>query len=95
MKRLSCKQWRLAASCVEVIGVVLLLIAFFVQRGWNAASILGLVLILAGLVIHAAKFRCPACGRHISDRVPLSITNCPFCGAALEPEGGAAGGRKE
>ena len=41
-------------------------------------------LALAGMVIHAAKFRCPACGRHISVRVPLSITHCPFCGAVLE-----------
>ena len=41
---------------------------------------------LPGIGVHAAKSRCPACGRHISDRVPLSTTHCPLCGAALEKE---------
>ena len=74
---MSVKKWRVAANCVEVIGALVL-------RGWNPISIFGLVLMLAGLVIHAVKFRCPACGRHISDRVPLGIAHCPFCGAELE-----------
>ena len=81
---MSVKKWRVAANCVEVIGALVLLVAFFIHRGWNPISIFGLVLMLAGLVIHAVKFRCPACGRHISDRVPLGITHCPFCGAELE-----------
>ena len=81
---MSCKKWRLAANSIEVIGALLLLIPFFVLRGWNAVSILGLVLMLLGVGLHAVKFRCPACGRHISDRVPLSITHCPFCGVVLE-----------
>lgn len=83
---MGCKKWRLIASCVEVIGAVILLVAFFIQRNWSAVSMFGLVLMLAGLVIHAVKFRCPACGRHISDRVPLSVTHCPFCGEELEQQ---------
>ena len=82
---MSVKKWRVAANCVEVIGALVLLVAFFIHRGWNPISIFGLVLMLAGLVIHAAKVRCPACGRHISDRVPLDINCCPFCGAELDP----------
>ena len=82
---MSCRKWRIIANCVEVIGALALLVAFCVYRGWNAVSIFGLVLMLAGVGVHAAKFRCPSCGRHISDRVPYDITHCPYCGAELEP----------
>ena len=78
-----CKKWRLAAWAVSLAGCALL-IAGWVDGRASIQTACGVALALAGMVIHAAKFRCPACGRHISDRVPLSITHCPFCGAVLE-----------
>ena len=82
---MSCKKWRLLSWAISLAGCALL-IASWTAHWAPIQAIGGGILALAGMAIHAAKFRCPACGRHISDRVPLSITHCPLCGAALEKE---------
>ena len=83
---MSCKKWRWLSSCMETGGAALFLIVFLVQRGWNIVSIVCAVLMLAGIVLYAVKSRCPACGRYLSGRTPLSAACCPYCGAALDKE---------
>ncbi len=81
-------KWRFFSWAVTLLGAVLLVISYrssgFRHGHWSALAVAGVVLILAGMVIHAVKFRCPSCGRHISDRTPLGTSHCPFCGASLE-----------
>ena len=79
-----CKKWRLVSWLVTAVGALFFLGSYLGRWSWDAFSITGVVLMLLGIGIHAAKFRCPACRRHISDRSPWGITHCPFCGAALE-----------
>ena len=81
---MSCKRWRLVAMGISVAGVALFLAGYAFYQSWNAVNIGGIAVILIGMIVNAVKFRCPACRRHISDRVPFDITRCPFCGALLE-----------
>ncbi len=67
-------KWRFFSWAVTLLGAVLLVISYrssgFRHGHWSALAVAGVVIILAGMVIHAVKFRCPSCGRHISDRTP-------------------------
>ena len=52
-------------------------------NSWDAVLVLAAVFLAASLAVGAAKWRCPHCGKHISDRAPLSTSHCPFCGGSL------------
>ena len=82
---MTCKRWRLLSWGISLVGIVFFLAGFLPHMSLDLLSGFGVLVMFAGMVLHGAKFRCPACGRHISDRVPVSITHCPFCGEALEP----------
>ena len=81
-------KWRFFSWAVTLLGVVLLVISYrssgFRHGHWSALAVAGVVIILAGMVIHAVKFRCPSCGRQVPGYISLPPTYCPFCGASLE-----------
>ena len=84
---MSCKGWRLVAWGIALVGAVPFCLGFFSGNFWgHPLSWVGLLLLAASAVVGAWKFRCPHCGRHLSDRLPFSVARCPFCGGALDPE---------
>lgn len=70
----------LAGAALALIGALL----------WRAGvsgtgTALLLAAVLAGVVIHLVKVRCPACGHSLAGSRPLPDT-CPRCGQPLREE---------
>ena len=47
----------------------------------TALTVIGVLLVIAGLIIHFAYYRCPHCGRFL-DRSTGAY--CPYCGKKME-----------
>ena len=85
--KMTCKGWRLVAWILALAGAVPFCVGFFSGHFWSSPlSWVGIVVLVVSAAVGACKFRCPHCGRHLSDQLPLSVTHCPHCGGALEPE---------
>ena len=84
--RITPARWRKIHFRILGIGVCLILLNLGMGGSFldGIPILAAMVLVILDFIGDILFFRCPACGRHISDRVPLSITHCPFCGAALE-----------
>lgn len=81
---MNCIKWRWISWIIGIIGVILFLIALVSDNFWqNSVSYLSIILLIASGIIGIVKFRCPSCGKHISDRSPISISHCPYCGKKL------------
>lgn len=74
----------LAGAALALIGALLWRTG---PSGAGTALLLAaLAAVLAGVVIHLAKVRCPACGHSLAGYRPLPDT-CPRCGQPLREEG--------
>lgn len=73
----------LAGAALALIGALLWRTG---PSGAGTALLLAaLAAVLAGVVIHLAKVRCPACGHSLAGSRPLPDT-CPRCGQPLREE---------
>ena len=61
------------------VGAVLALVGAMVEV--TALIVIGVLLVIAGLIIHFAYYRCPHCGRFL-DRSTGAY--CPYCGKKME-----------
>ena len=74
------------------IGEIICLIGFAIAFGprlMNIESvgllILGLLIFSGGAIFIFIKWRCPVCGRHLSERVPAHrLRHCQGCGTKLQ-----------
>lgn len=71
-------------------GAALALIGAILYRAGSSGAGMALVwaalaAVLAGVVFHLAKVRCPACGHSLAGYRPLPDT-CPECGQPLREE---------
>ncbi|MEG0894401.1 MAG: hypothetical protein RSE93_01695 [Oscillospiraceae bacterium] len=82
---MNCIKWRFISWIIGAIGIVPFLVGFYSDHFWkNPFSYIGIILLGISVIVGVCKFRCPSCGRHISDRSPIDISNCPYCGKNLE-----------
>lgn len=61
------------------VGAVLALVGAMVEV--TALTVIGVLLVIAGLIIHFTYYRCPHCGRFL-DRSTGAY--CPYCGKKME-----------
>jgi predicted RNA-binding Zn-ribbon protein involved in translation (DUF1610 family) len=66
-----------------MLGVVLCLLAGLLNSNSEILRFMGVPFILLGLVLEAALFRCPACGRWLG-RSFRPGKYCPYCGEIIE-----------
>ena len=77
-------KWRMLSHVFGALGGALVIACALRGGSWSIpAAVAAAVFLAASLAVGAAKWRCPHCGKHISDRAPLSTSHCPFCGGSL------------
>ena len=82
---MNCRKWGKISRIVSSIGGALFVVGFLPGNFWmNPITYIGLVLLVAGLVIAAVKFRCPECGKRLHEKPSMPLVCCPECGAELE-----------
>ena len=73
------RRWMILSIILLVPGVVLLFLSRTVDV--PAASVMGGLLLAAGLVIDLLKIRCPACGAHVRG---FFGEYCRYCGEKMD-----------
>ena len=79
------RKWRILGWLLGIVATVLIFVGLFLRDFWHSIwAWAGIVLAVAAIVLNMLKCNCPHCHRHISDRSPWGMTNCPFCGGELD-----------
>ncbi len=78
------KLCKLVRSCLDVLATATAVAAMLVGGAWYwPLLIAAIVLLLAGVVLCAVRYRCPSCGAALPVRGKTPKT-CPSCGSPLQ-----------